>query len=181
MRSSDQVILDYSWCLFICCMQGVGKITLFCEWFQFGSANLCDCIVLLLWFFKFILSAIFGLRLSCFISLFYSFQVFHTTVSRRFLTIQEKNCSRRKKKTLSTSKILKSLVDAPCRSRTTKRHLNDENIQYKKRTHCPRFTMKQKQKRLEYAGLYQTISVKEWRKIVFSNVKKFNLDGPDAF
>ena len=31
-----------------------------------------------------------------------------------------------KKKTLSTSKILKSLVDDPCRTRTIRRHLNNE-------------------------------------------------------
>ena len=33
-----------------------------------------------------------------------------------------------KKKTSSTSKILKSLVDAPCSTRTIKRHLN--NVKY---------------------------------------------------
>ena len=31
-----------------------------------------------------------------------------------------------KKKTLPTSKILKTLVDAPCSARTIRRHLNDE-------------------------------------------------------
>ena len=38
-----------------------------------------------------------------------------------------------------------------------------------------------KQKRLEYVRQYQAMSVKEWRKVVLSDEKKFNLDGPDGF
>ena len=67
-------------------------------------------------------------------------------------TIQEKSCSRSKKKT-STSKIFKSLVDAPCSTRTIWRHLNNEKIKHKKRIHCPRLTMKHKE--------YRTMGAKE--------------------
>ena len=84
-----------------------------------------------------------------------------------------------KKKTSSTSKILKSFVDVPCRTRTIRRHLNNEKIKHKKIIHHPRLTMKHKEKWLEYACQYQTMSAKEWRKVVFSGEKKFNLDGPD--
>ena len=40
--------------------------------------------------------------------------------------------------------------------------------------------MKHEEKRLEYNRQYQTMSAKEWRK-VFSDEKKFNLDGTDSF
>ena len=36
--------------------------------------------------------------------------------------------------------------------------------------------MKHKKKRLQYAHQYQTMGAKEWRKVVFSNEKKFYLD-----
>ena len=65
-----------------------------------------------------------------------------------------------KKKTL-TSKILKSPVDAPCSTRTIRSHLNHEKIKHKKRIHCPWLTIKHKEKWLEYACQYQTMSAKE--------------------
>ena len=61
-----------------------------------------------------------------------------------------------KKKASSTSKILKSQVDAPCSTRTIRK------IMQKKRIHRPRLTMKHKEKLLEYARQYQTKSAKEW-------------------
>ena len=41
--------------------------------------------------------------------------------------------------------------------------------------------MKHKEKQLNYARQYQTMSVKEWRNVVFLDEKKFNLDSPDGF
>ena len=41
--------------------------------------------------------------------------------------------------------------------------------------------MKHKEKRLEYVRQYQTMSAKEWRKVVFSDENIFNLDGQDGF
>ena len=51
----------------------------------------------------------------------------------------------------------------------------------KKRIHRPKLTMKHKEKRQEYVRQYQTIRAKEWRKVVFSDEKKFSLDGLDGF
>ena len=52
-----------------------------------------------------------------------------------------------KRKTSSTSKILKSLVDTPCSTRTIRRHLNNEKkIKHEKKIHCPRLIMKHKEK-----------------------------------
>ena len=41
--------------------------------------------------------------------------------------------------------------------------------------------MNHKEKQLEYAHQYQTMSAKEWWKVVFSDKKKFNLDSPGSF
>ena len=57
----------------------------------------------------------------------------------------------------------------------------NEKIKLKERIYRLRLTMKHKEKRLEYAHQYQTMSAKEWRKVVFSEEKKFNLNSPDDF
>ena len=42
-------------------------------------------------------------------------------------------------------------------------------------------SMKHKEKQLGYAHQYQTMSAKEQQKVVFSDKKIFNLDGPNSF
>ena len=59
-----------------------------------------------------------------------------------------------KKKTLSTLKILKSLLSSLCNTRSIKRHLNLGIIKHKKRIHRPMLSMKHKKKRLEYVRQY---------------------------
>ena len=72
-------------------------------------------------------------------------------------------------------------MDAPCSTRTIRRHLNKKKIKHKKKIHRPRLTTKHKEKRLEYARRFQTMSAKECRKVVFLDGKKFYLDSPDGF
>ena len=44
------------------------------------------------------------------------------------------------------------------------------------------FTLEQlKNENIKHARQYQTMIAKEWRKVVFSNKKKFNSDGSDGF
>ena len=76
-------------------------------------------------------------------------------------TIQEKNCSWSKKENFVNIKNIE--ISCGCS------------------LHRPSLTMKQKEKQLEYVRQYQTTSTKEWRKVVFSDEKKFNLDGPGGF
>ena len=52
-----------------------------------------------------------------------------------------------KKKTSSTSKILKSLLDAHCGTRSIRKRLNNEKIKHKKRIYRRGLTVNHKEKR----------------------------------
>jgi len=68
---------------------------------------------------------------------------------------------------ISSSRVRQLLADCP-------------TLKFKKRKRTPKLTPAHKRARLEWARKCQTWRAK-WRKIVWSDEKKFSLDGPDGF
>lgn len=81
---------------------------------------------------------------------------------------------------LSCSQI-KQKLDVPVTSRHIARILNESpNIKWKKLQGKPKLNLTHKQNRLKFARKYMEWKT-EWRNVVFSDEKKFNLDGPDCY
>lgn len=84
------------------------------------------------------------------------------------------------KNRLSCSQI-KDKLNVPVTPRQIARILNESsNIKWTKLQSKPRLTSSHKENRLKFARKYMEWN-REWRNVIFSDEKKFNLDGPDCY
>ena len=83
-------------------------------------------------------------------------------------------------KVIITSKIIRAILNLPYGHRTVQRVLQHSDfIRYRKRSRKPVLKAAECERRVEWARAHEDWQ-EEWCHILFSDEKKFNLDGPDG-
>jgi transposase len=81
----------------------------------------------------------------------------------------------------SSARELKDELNLPIGVRRVQRLLaTNPNFKYTKRKACPKITERHRVNRVKWATEHVTWDRQKWNTVIFSDEKKFNLDGPDG-
>ena len=75
--------------------------------------------------------------------------------------------------------LIKEELFLDCSVRTVLNEIKREKLKLTKMKKKPKLTKEQKKKRFQFADEYHAFQY--WKDVIFTDQKKFNLDGPDGY